>query len=418
MTHFRATPDIYVSNISVNFGYPATACVNAPVTFTNTSTTHIANAWNFGDGGTDTSTNPVHTYAAAGTYNVTLVIFDGYCYDTVIHSITILPGPATSFTINPAQPCPAPVALTFSGSAPPGTTVNWLYGDGTTGTGATTTHIYAHNGVDTISMIGKSASGCIDTIKRIDTLYDMIFKIVDTPNSGCIPLVVSFSTTAMTTEPTPSLAMHPYPYAITSYSWNFGDGSPLSSSLAPTHTYNTAGVFTVVGTALTANGCTITDTTIVYAGTPPVVTFTATPTHICAGRSVLFTATATGPVTVYVWNFGDGTTQLDSTNQISHGYLTPGVYSATVTAYYNGCPSAPFVQTNYITVDSPSAFFSIAYTCSPPTQVTFTYGALGASSYLWIFGDGTTSTVLDPVHNYPSLSSYTAELTTYNAASG
>ena len=410
---------ITVGTITGSFTAPATACVNSTVSFYNTSGPIASSSWNFGDGGTATTDSATHIFTIPGTYNVTLIVFNGYCYDTIIHPITILPNPATSFSISPAQACPAPIAITFFGTAPPGAMVTWLYGDGSTGTGATSSHTYANNGVDTIKMITVNASGCRDTIMYIDTIYDLKLKIIDTPKSGCVPLTVSFSAVALTTQPNPTLPPHTYPYSLGSYTWNFGDGSPTSSAATPTHTYTAVGVYTVILNVVTSNGCIISDTTKVYVGTPPVVTFTAMPTHVCAGGTVLFTTTHTGPVTVYVWNFGDGTTQIDSTGTTSHGYTSPGVFSVTLTAYYNGCPSAPFTIPNYITVDSPTAMFSYTYACIPPTQVSFTNGSLGATTWLWNFGDGSpNSTVLNPVHNYPALITYTVTLTTYNATSG
>jgi PKD repeat protein len=47
-------------------------------------------SWFFGDGGSDTLQNPVHTYAAAGTYQVDLVIYDnGGATDTATHLVTV-----------------------------------------------------------------------------------------------------------------------------------------------------------------------------------------------------------------------------------------------------------------------------------------------------------------------------------------
>ena len=405
---------ITVGNLTAGFTAPSSACVNSTVAFNNTSSTHTSSSWDFGDGGTSGVDNPLYVYNAPGTYTVRLIVFNGSCYDTIVHTITIVPGPVTSFTVTPSQPCPAPTTLTFAGSAPAGSNITWFYGDGTSGT--STTHNYPNNGVYPISMVTAGPSGCIDTVTTTITIYDIIPMLTAFPSSGCVPLTVPFSVTLLTSIPT--LPLHPYPYGIASYSWNFGDGSPTSSAATPSHTYTAVGVYSAVVTMVTANGCTVTDTVKIYVGTPPIVTFTAIPTHICADQTVQFTATHTGPVTDYVWNFGDGSTLVDSNATVIHGYGLPGVFSVTLTAYYNGCPSAPFIITNYITVDSPKAMFTDAFLCVPPTRVSFTNLSMGASTYLWIFGDGTTSTVLNPTHDYPALTTYTVKLATYNATSG
>ncbi len=61
-------------------------------TFTNTSINSTVYAWNFGDGGTSTQPNPVHTYATSGTYNVRLIATNGSCSDTIYHNVTIVAG--------------------------------------------------------------------------------------------------------------------------------------------------------------------------------------------------------------------------------------------------------------------------------------------------------------------------------------
>jgi len=56
------------------------SCTLLSCSFTDTSTDDVGiatRAWNFGDGGTSNQTNPSHTYAAAGTYPVTLTVTDG-----------------------------------------------------------------------------------------------------------------------------------------------------------------------------------------------------------------------------------------------------------------------------------------------------------------------------------------------------
>ena len=69
---------------------------NKTMQFTDISTSNLGNistwAWNFGDGGTSTSQNPTHTYAAPGTYTVTLTITDiSGCATTYSHDVTINP---------------------------------------------------------------------------------------------------------------------------------------------------------------------------------------------------------------------------------------------------------------------------------------------------------------------------------------
>jgi len=63
--------------------------VAATADFTNTSTNATSYSWAFGDGATSTLQNPSHTYAAAGTYNVTLTATNGSCTSSISQNITV-----------------------------------------------------------------------------------------------------------------------------------------------------------------------------------------------------------------------------------------------------------------------------------------------------------------------------------------
>ncbi len=414
---------VVISNIHAAFTHPDTACVNSLVSFPNTSSSHISSTWHYGDGisgGTDAGS---HAYGAPGTYNVTLVVYDGYCFDSVTHSIVILPLPSGTISISPANPCPAPVNATFTGTITGGgggtPTFTWLYGDGTTGTGNPSTHTYLSNGFDTVKMIITSPFGCVDTVTQVYKIYDLIFKIhhpIDT--TGCVPLTVNFSTDLLTSIPGPGFS--PYPFPISSYSWSFGDGSPGSTSPTPSHTYTAVGTYNVIVTIITANGCPATATVTVIVGTPPVVTFTATPTVACYNHNEIHfqATTVTGPVGIYKWQFGDTTgTWYTTADSTTHHYPYPGVFSVTLTPIYNGC-AGPAVVFNFITIDSSMAIIGDSVLCTPAKRVMFTDYSYGDDTRIWIFGDGTTSTIKNPTHDYPLPVVYTCTLTTYNAITG
>jgi len=400
---------IYVGHLAASFTYPSTACAFSPVIFHNTSTPHISSSWSYGDGGTSSADSGVHAYSAPGTYNITLIVFDGYCYDTITHSITILPQPTGSFTVSPSIPCPPPATETFS-AATSATSVTWYYGDGSSGTSSS--HTYAVPGIDSVKMVITDANGCKDTIIKVDTIFAMNIHFDDTPTHGCVPLTVDFHIVVQ------DQFGDPYPSPITSYSWTFGDGATSTSS-APIHTYTATGVYTIICSIATANGCSKSDTTIIAVGTPPTITATAAPMHICYHHPVLFTATVvSGPVDVYTWDFGDGSTTVDSNNIVSHMFTHPGYFIVTVFGTYHGCPGPTFTFADTIIVDSPMANMNIHFDCQPYTKVTFHDASWGDDTHEWFFGDGYTSTLDSPTHTYAAETIYTVTLTTYNAHSG
>ncbi len=412
---------ITIGNLTASFTPVATACGATLITFNNTSTTHISSQWFFGDGASSAAETGMHAYTAAGTFYVKLVVFDGTCYDTVIHLINVS-YPTGSFTMSPAHPCPPPSTLTFTGSVPPGCTVSWIYDDGTMASGPSVTHTYAASSIYSTRMVITNGSGCRDTISRLDTLYNLNLNPTVTPGNGCIPLPNTFSayTYSVVANPFTLTTMFlSYPYPISTYSWNFGDGSPLSTSALPAHTYTAVGTYTVTCNIVTSNGCPSTNTTTVSAGTPQTPSFTATPRRICAGKSIAFhsTSVTTSLITSYSWSFGDGggITGPGVINPV-HTYTTPGIYNVTLSVDYNGCSSTSFVLSD--TVDSPGSIIHYAYDCSPANGITFGDSSLGATSHLWMFGDGATSTLSGINHSYPSLSTYNVSLATYNATTG
>ncbi len=414
---------ITVSTITAAFTYPLKACVNSLVTFTNTSSYHISSSWDYGDGFTSIGDPGVHTYTTPGTYKVRLIISDGGCYDTVIQTITIIPGPTVSFTQVPLQPCPPPVGITFTATAPSGTTFVWTFGDGGSGAGSPVTHTYGSAGIYTITMTATDpATGCVSTARRIDTLYDMYHYIIATPTSGCKPLTVRFEDTAITHEPDPTYFWgYPYPYKMKSYTWTFGDGS-TSTGAYPSHTYTAIGTYEAYVTVTTSNGCVFTDSIQILVGAPPVVTFTATPTHVCYGKPIKYVATiVTGPVDDFHWMFddwylggeGDAHTTVDS---IIYTDMVPGIFKVTLIPSYHGCAGPPVTLT--VIVDSPKAIANYKVLCSPRNRVQFTDLSMGDDFRTWLFGDGTTSTATNPTHDYPTSTTYTVTLATYNSKSG
>ena len=406
---------IFVSPMTAAFTFPPAACMFTTVTFPNTSSPHTTSSWSFGDGGTSSTDTGYHVYSAAGTYIVRLIVSNGYCSDTETHSILIRPQPTGSFTMNPIAPCPAPATISFAGTTtPPGGLITWLYGDGGSGSGSSTSHTYAANGSDTVKMIITDGFGCKDTVSQVANITGFIFNITGVPASGCVPLNVGFSASIGTTTG------GVYPYPVSNYSWNYGDGSAVVSGAVPTptHIFTAVGIYSVICVATTSNGCVAHDTVIISVGRPPVVDFVVTPTHICYNSASTYTAhIISGPVDVYHWDFGDGSGTTDSGNATSHHFTIPGTFSSTLTAYYNGCPSVPFVVSG-ILVDSPKSIIVASYGCTPYTRVQFGDSSLGDDTHVWMFGDATTSTLDNPAHTYPAPAIYIAYLATYNATSG
>jgi PKD repeat protein len=119
-------------------------------------------SWDFGDGATGTGVAPTHSYAAAGTYTVSLVVNDTLL-DSAIATTTaeiVIPPANREPTANAGGPYSGDTGatITFDGSAssdPDGDALSyaWDFGDGMTGTGVAPTHSYTAAGNYTVSLV-------------------------------------------------------------------------------------------------------------------------------------------------------------------------------------------------------------------------------------------------------------------------
>ncbi|MCW3122718.1 MAG: surface protein [Flavipsychrobacter sp.] len=415
---------VNAGSLTAAFTSTTTICAKDVVTFNNTSSTHLTSQWYFGDGNSSTDEMPVYAYSGPGTYTVKLIVFDGACYDSVTHNINVLPLPLGSFTSSPLRPCFPPTggstSVIYTASVSGGTSVNWLFGDGTTGSGPTITKVYPYSLIDYVDMNITNAAGCKNTIERIDSVFNLYLNPQADATSGCSPVISNFSVTAYSViknNMTGAVDIIAYPYPISSYDWDFADGTPHGSGLTPTHTFTAPGVYNVVCKVVTSNGCTQNNVVAIAVGKKPTATFTVSPSHMCAGRTVTVTASSTDPIDKYQWIFGDGVSDMGPTLiKDSHTYSVPAIFDIGLVVEQYGCPGITIYKKD--TVDSPSATIYYTYDCIPNNSVTFKDTSYGDDQHLWQFGDGATSTVRNLGHAYPALSSYIVTLSTYNIRSG
>jgi len=146
--------------------------------------------------------------------------------------------------------------------------------------------------------------------------------------------------------------------------------------------------------------------------TCPVAGFSANTTEGPAPLTVEFSDTSTGSPTHWMWDFGNGT--YDANRNITHTFSIAGIYYVRFTSGNPYCRSSSAVQT--ISVGTPNVDFSAIPTEGLiPLSVTFSGTATGSpASWLWEFGDNTTSTQQNPVHIYSSGGTYTVNLSASN----
>ena len=235
-----ATPP--VANFS---GTPTSGAPSLVVAFTDSSTNSPTSwSWTFGDSYTSTTRNPSHTYTAAGSYTVALTAMNagGSNTNTKTGYITVAVAPVANFTGTPTNG-QEPLAVTFTDTSTNSpTSWSWTFGDGSTSTTRNPSHTYTNAGSYTVALTATNVGGSntkTQTGYINVTTQSPVASFTGTPTNGPTPLVVQFTDTS-TNVPT-------------SWAWTFGDG--YGSNLQnPSHTYATAGDYTVSLTATNSGG--------------------------------------------------------------------------------------------------------------------------------------------------------------------
>jgi len=325
--------------------------VGSPVKFDGSGSTAdgtiVSYAWNFGDGNTGTGVSPNHTYAAAGTYTVSLTVTDDAgetSTDTAMAEIESAPNVPPIADPNGPYNGTVGSLVTFDGSGssdPDGTIVSysWDFGDGNTNTGLTpsNSHTYAAAGTYTVSLTVTDDGGATNsdtTTATIDPVVgDNIPPTADLngPYTGIAGSPVTFDGSGSSDSDG----------TIVSYSWDFGDGS-TGTGVSPSHSYTTVGTYTVFLTVTDDSEATNTDTTtatidsVTGENIPP----TADPNGPYSGidgSPVTFDGSGSsdsdGTIVSYTWDFGDGNTGTGVSP--SHSYAAAGTYTVSLTVTDN-----------------------------------------------------------------------------------
>ncbi len=379
------------------------------VTFTNLSLNATDFAWSFGDGNTSTNINSANTYSNVGTYAVSLTAIGAGGTNTLTLTnyivVTNYPPPLADFIADTTNGL-APLAVTFSNLSLNATQFAWDFGDGQTSTNTDPVNIYSNAGTFTVTLTaigpgGTNSLALTDFIVVTNHPLPTADFIADFTN-GLAPHTVTFTNLSLN---------------ATEFAWDFGNGN-TSTNTSPINTYANAGSFSVTLNAIGAGGTntlTLTNYIIVTNYPPPLADFLADITNGLTPLTVTFTNLSLN-ATQFSWDFGDGNT---STNVNSLNiYSNAGSYTVTLTAIGAG-GSNTLTLTNYIVVTNyppPLADF-IADTTNglAPLTVTFTNLSINATGFAWDFGDGNTSTNIDPANTYSNAGSFSVTLTALGA---
>ena len=378
------------------------------VNFTDTSTNNPTSwLWDFGDSNTSTSQNPSHTYSSGGTYTVKLTATNGIGSNQIIKTnyIAVVQTPIANFTANTTSGA-IPLGINFTDTSTNSPT-SWLwdFGDGNTSISNNPNHTYLSGGTYTVKLTATNAAGSNQIIRTnyITAFQTPVANFTSNTASGPVPLSVNFTDTS-TNNPT-------------SWLWDFGD-SNTSTSRNPSHTYTSAGTYTVKLTATNIAGSNQIIKTNYIATAPVANFFTTDPTSGGVPLGVRFYDSSTGNPTSLLWDFGDGNTST-STGYVFHIYNTAGTYTVKLTAT-NAVGSNQVIKSNFI-IANPSPpvanFTSDVTSGNIPLTVNFTDTSTNnPTSWLWDFEGYPASSAQNPSRTYTSIGKWQVKLTATNAA--
>jgi gliding motility-associated-like protein len=528
---------VFPTSVYAGFDF-GTACANAPLQFTDTST--VTNGtisgwdWDFGDGQTSTAQNPAHTFTASGAYNVQLIVSsDEGCTDTIEQTVNVDALPNVQFALT--NECINDL-VSFDNQTPdaPPLIFTWDFGDGSAFSALEDpTHTYTAAGTYTVELLVENSNGCQDSLSQPITIYPLpvigagpdvqicpgtavtvngsggstyvwdnsvtdgvafnpaaagTYTVTGTDANGCVntdqmqvtlfpdpvvdagpdvevctgtsvtfsgsgaasyvwdggvidgqsfvPAVGSYTFTVTGTDangcvdtddadlvvnPNPVVNAGPdqliCPGATTAVSGSGAATYQWDNNVVNNQTFSPANsaTYTVIGTS--AEGCTGTDQMQIAIEPPTNPSFNAPVREGCEPLDVNLTNTSTGTVGASCyWEFGDGT-NASTCGSIYHQYPNPGCYDVTLTVTTAlGCVWTATVADYICVFPNPVA----AFTPTPgimdelnPTSV-MSNSSTGATYYSWNFGDGSSqSTEEEPEHTFPTdpISNYVIDLT-------
>ena len=304
---------------------------------------------------------------------------------------------------------------TSTGAGMPG--YSWSFGDGNYDWQTNPVHTYTANGVYTICLLMYDSLNWGCQSSYCDSIY-----ISNAPNSPCNAYFGFYSDSVNQNgiQFYDQSANNPV-----SWSWSFPGGTPSTSTQQnPFVTYAAPGKYTACLSIVDGSGdsCSYCDTIYYY----PCNLSAGFTFNTSADPMVAFTNTSTGAYTpTYSWDFGDG--NYAWTKDATHTYQFAGIYLVCMTVYdsVNFCDDT-YCDTIVVTnaPNQPCTANFVAYPDSAPNQpnpIYFVDLSTGGSnpiiSWLWDFGDGSTSTVQNPNHQYALPGDYWVCLTVTTASS-
>jgi len=390
-------------NFTVN---DSASCIPFVSSFTDLSSTSFGNItaweWDFDDGSRSNEQHPSHSFTQAGSYNISLkATNDAGCFN-ILNKLAYIQAAdplQASFSFSQPVMCRPPETITFTNNSQGPGNVNyvWDFGDGNRSTAANPSHTYNTGGTYSVKLTATNNIGCTDSLLLSDTLVIKNNQtIIESIDTVCINKMMQLTNVST-----------PAPLATR---WVFDDGiSAFGNTVSKTWT--SAGSHMV---QLISNYGNCTDSTIktITVLAPPVADFTASDSFFCLSPAIVNFRDVSSGALYWQWSFGDGDSS--ASKDPSHAYTTDGEYDVRLTVTNApGCTNTA-TKYRYIRIAAPAVSFDkregggcIPYSFRPYPTVN---SVDSIASYLWNFGNGSTSQDRFPVHVYTDTGIFTVKL--------
>ena len=375
--------------------------------------------FDFGDGSTSTFGNASHTYAGTGCYDVTLTRTVDGCTNSFTRLLCITDPQDINVTadVQNRLGCELPHTVNFTGVSPVAESWLWDFGDGTTSTEPSPTHVYQNFGNYPIRLTVTDAFGCEKTVTTQNVLIRplKVFVAQSSVNEGCLPLNFTLTDSVFTVSP------------IVACNWRVVDDSDnvifSSTDPQPSGILDREGCFHIELEVENSLGCRETNLfpSALCAGNQPSVDFSGAPQTVCASDEVNFTDLSDDSVTSWAWDLdGDGAFDSSESNP-EYTYRDTGCFDVTLLVASFGCTNQVTFD-DYICISPPVAKFRTRLDCVTPFDRTFTNQSIGADSVFWDFGVPTslndTSSAFNTSFTFPSKDTYEVTMIAYNFDQG
>lgn len=340
-----------------------TGCVPIQVDFTDTIAMGKQYIWDFNDGSPPliTSTpNASHNFNTAGLFRVKLIAIDSSSCnisDSAFINLRVRNDKADlSFNEFKLPPCTS-LAFQFSNTSTSikpfqSNSFRWDLGDGTTFTSGLTSfnHTYAAPGTYQVKMVLVDTNFCNepDSIVKQIRIAPNVTARFTTPPQGCVPYLAQFENTSLGGQ---------------TFIWDFGDGSPLSNEVNPTHLYTSTGNYQITLIAIDPASCNFSSTTSFTMRVEPVpqAGLDINPNPVPDNEPVNF-INLSNNASRYLWLFGDGTSLQTFRRDtiVRHVYNASNTFNACVVAFNPAnCPDTACINVTVKIIpgaDVPNAF--------------------------------------------------------------